>query len=223
MKLPDTNLVGIYSRYDHPDDGGSWVNNDVIFIYQDESQRLAYNFLFEEEDNYSQSYVFEEGFVYLEAEGRELHFEHLRRYEYAGGGGMGYDISGYHSVTYQPRQIIQIFHIYYEAEITDSSLAARIVYEETKVVLLDKKEDSLYERVDDGEHLWYQSAEGLETIIVNTREELHKHWQDRIKNYVRTKLAQGIPPDEIAARCDWTVSSIRAFQKQQTKGSAKKK
>lgn len=219
MKLPDTNLPGIYSRYEHPDEDayGSWVNKDAIFIYQDESQRLAYNFLFEEEDNYSRSYMFEEGFVYLEMAGRELHFEKRQRYEWAGGGGMGYDVSGSRSFTYRPRQVMQVFHVFDEAEIASSSLAERIINEEeTKMVMLDKNNDLLYERVQNGRPLWYQSAEGLEGIIINTREELHKYWQDRIKNYACAKLAQGMSPDEIAARCDLTVESIQALQDQKT-------
>lgn len=217
------NIAGIYSRYDHPDSGG-WVNHDAIFIYQDEHQRLAYNFYLEKEDNYSRRYVFEEGFVYLEAADSELHFEQLQRYEYASGRAMGYDLSYYHSYTYQPRQVMQVFHIFNEAEIASSSLAQRIIsYKGTKMVLLEKGKDLLYEQVNDGELSWYQSVEGLEIIILNTREELHKNWQDWVKNFVYTRLAQGVPPDEVAANCDWTLQAVQAHLDKKMKRLARKK
>lgn len=215
------NFSGIYKRYEHPeeDDYGSWVNDDTIYIYQDESQQLAYSFSFEEEDNYSRSYVFEEGLLYLEAGGRELHFEHLRRYEWAGGGGMGYDVSGQRSYAYRPGQMMQIFHVLDKAEIVSSGLAERIVSEKkTKMVLLDKEKDLLYERADSGKDVRRQGV----WPFGHTREEFQKLWQDRVKNYVQAKLNQGMSPEEIATRCDWTVQSIQALQSQRAKPSAKK-
>lgn len=207
------NIAGIYSCYDDPDED-SWVNHHAIFLFQDESRRLAYSLLIEKEHNYGRSYVFEEGFVYLEVEGRELHFEQQHRYEYASGRAMGYDLSYYHSYTSQPQQVIQIFHVFHEAEIANESLAKRlIVNKATKMVLFEKEKDLLYERIYEGQRHWLSSAEYLQTIILDTREMLHKDWQDMVKNFVLSRLAQGVEPEEIAANCDWTLQTVRAHQR----------
>ncbi|MBO0792707.1 MAG: hypothetical protein J2P36_17415 [Ktedonobacteraceae bacterium] len=246
MDLPDTNLSGIYYTISNPN--GDYVYSNHILIYQDESQRLAYNYYLETEDNHGWYHTFEEGFVHPQATGRSLHFEVQRSYEWGGAGGMGYNGSWCRSTRYQPRESIQVYFLLNEAEIASAIEKGLLMSDRSKVVILRQEkgfmkgklleiepflveEAPIYERVDH-EKDFSRGRAGLGAGVVTIREELHNHWQDMTKEHIRARLAAGISPEDIASECDWTAGSIRALQKkegfasqapQKTGKSAKKK
>ncbi|HET8842810.1 MAG TPA: hypothetical protein VFN35_15205 [Ktedonobacteraceae bacterium] len=218
MSLPGTNLSGVYSNIDYP--YGDIIFSNIILIYQDEFQHLAYNYLLETEDNHGSYHTFEEGFVHLQTSGRELHFEGRRRYQWGGAGGMGYNSSWCQSTIYQPQQLMQVYLLLNEGEIASAREKDLLFSDRPEVVLLRQEKEfikgepllvegaPIYEQADNEE-----DSRGLEATVVTTRKRLHNHWQEKTREYDRARLAAGLSPEDVACECDWTVESIARFAK----------
>jgi hypothetical protein len=204
-------LSGIFYCDFRPDveSRGGWTNNDTIFIYPDESQRLSFNFLLEKESNHGRICTFEEGFVHQDAAGRDAHLEVRWRYSWTSWG-TGYEAPEYQSFAFPSQHTIRILRMLDQAETARAREEGKF-FEHAKMALFEPEQDVIFRRVDGGEGDQCRSADRLERTIVQTRLELHNHWQDWIEKSVRFMLAHGMRPEEIAERCDWTVESIRAL------------